>query len=81
MPGQENSSAQPGGGADGGSMMSTQERQRFFCLHFYFDYKTVAHKFSGMASSHLLTCKPHKYPVLVSYFLSIALPLAEFFLC
>jgi len=29
MPGQENSSAQPGGGADGGSMMSTQERQIF----------------------------------------------------
>ena len=36
MPGQENSPAQPGGGADGGSMTTTQERQRrtFPPLHF-----------------------------------------------
>ena len=44
MEGQENSSAQPGGGTDDGSMTSTQERQRssFPPPHFSFDYKTVA---------------------------------------
>ena len=43
--GQENSSAQPVGRADDGSMMSTQERQRssFPPPHFSFDYKPVAH--------------------------------------
>jgi len=43
MPGQENSPAQPGGGADGGSMTSTQERQRKSSPppHLSFDYKTV----------------------------------------
>ena len=41
--GQENSPAQPGEGADDGSMTSTQERQRSSSLppHFSFDYKTV----------------------------------------
>ena len=43
MLGQENSPAQPGGGAHDGSLTSTQERQ---CsppaFHFFIDYKSVA---------------------------------------
>ena len=42
---QENSSAQPGEGADDGSVPSTQEyrrRRSIPLLHFSFDYKTVA---------------------------------------
>ena len=44
MEGQENSSAQPGGRADDGSMTSTQERQRSSSPppDFSVDYKTVA---------------------------------------
>ena len=45
MQGQENSSAQPGGVADGGNIMSTPEWGRkwsFFSPHFSFDLKTVA---------------------------------------
>ena len=44
MLGQENSPAQPGGGADDGSRMSTQEGQRSASppSYFSFDYKTVA---------------------------------------
>lgn len=41
---QENSSAQPGEGADGGSVSSTQEYGRRWSvlpLHFSFDFKTV----------------------------------------
>ena len=42
--GQENSPARPGGGADDGSMTSTQPRQRsyFSPPDVSFDYKTVA---------------------------------------
>ena len=43
--GLENSPAQPGGGADDGSMTSSQERQRRSFLptpYFSFDYKTIA---------------------------------------
>ena len=41
--GQENSSAQPGVGADDGGMISTQrERNSSLPPHFSFDYKTVA---------------------------------------
>ena len=47
--------------------------------HFSFDYKTVAHQVPWVAPSHLLTCKPHKSPVLISHFLSTTLPLTEFF--
>ena len=44
MQGQENSPAQPGGGADDEIMTSAQERQRStsFPPHFFFDYKTIA---------------------------------------
>ena len=44
MSGQENSPAQPGGGAHDGSLTSTQERQRCSppTLYFSFDYKSVA---------------------------------------
>ena len=58
MRGQENSPAQPGGGADDGSMMSIQERQRSFPLpHFSFNYKTVAQEFlRALHFSSVLTC-------------------------
>ena len=49
MSGQENSPAQPGGGAHDGSLTSTQETQR--CSppppHFSFDYKSVAQQDLG----------------------------------
>ena len=48
--------------------------------HFSFDYITVAHYVLRAAPSHLPTCKPHKRPILINHFLSITLPLAEFFL-
>ena len=44
MLGQENSPAQPGGGAHDGSLTSTQERQRCSppAFHFSIGYKSVA---------------------------------------
>ena len=67
----------------GGSMISTQERQRCSSSlsHFSFDYKTVADLVLGAESSHPPVSKPHKCPVLRNHLLSITLPLAEFFMC
>ena len=62
------------------SLRSTQEWERKLVFpppHFSFDYKTV----EGMAPSRPPTCKPHKHPILMNHFLSITLPLIEFFLC
>ena len=62
------------------SLRSTQEWERKLVFpppHFSFDYKTV----EGMAPSRPPTCKPHKHPSLMNHFLSITLPLIEFFLC
>ena len=50
---QENSSTQPGGGTDVGSMMSIQEKEVLLPPHFSFDYKTVAHEVPRHSSSHL----------------------------
>ena len=73
----------PGGGAAGGSLMTIQEWERRWFFpppHFPFDYKTVAHLSSlGIAPSWLPACKLHKHLILINYFLSITLPLAEFF--
>ena len=63
---QENSPAQPGGGADKGSMMSTQDNV-FLPL-----------PYEGMLMKKTVF-KPHKHPILIDHFLSITLPLAEFY--
>ena len=65
MKGQENCPAQPGGGADNGSMMSIQERAFLLLPTFPLIVKKTAFKL-------------HKHPVLIDPFLSITLPLAEF---
>ena len=51
--------AQPGGGADKGSMTSTQEWQRSFfpSPHFLFDWIVAQYGSQGTASSHQPACK------------------------
>ena len=63
---QENSPAQPGGGADNGIMMSTQERVFLPLPTFPWIVKKTA-------------SKPHKHPILIDHFLLITLPLTEFY--
>ena len=74
---QENSPAY-GGRADDGSIMSTQERKKFFPYSpLFLDYKIVA-QFSGLRISCLPSYKPCKHPVLLNH-LYITLPVAKFF--
>ena len=71
--GQENSPAQPGEGADDGSMTSTQGRLGSSSpCYFSFDYKTIA-KFTRGSFSHPPACKPHNSPILINHFSSLTL--------
>ena len=70
-------------GADGGSVMSTQEwgRRWFFPPpNFPLIIKLYPTKFWGVVPSPLPTCKPHKHPILINHPLPIIFPLSEFFL-
>ena len=62
-------------------LLRNEEESDFAPPHFSFYYKTVADLVLGAESSHPPVSTSHKCPVLRNHLLSIALPLAEFFLC
>ena len=67
-----------GGRTNDRSVRSIQERQRRSSLS-SFDYKNVPTESLGQCNTCLPACEPYKRPSLLNHFLSITLPLTEFF--
>ena len=77
MQGQGKTPAQPGGGAEGGSMTSTRERQRPSAAPSSLIIRPQPAEFLGHGPAHSPACTPDRCPTRRDHFLSTTLSLAE----